>query len=431
MTSKKNRIALMAMLGMQGCTAADGIGGASFLKLPFPSGEYWILTQSYSQGSHVNYGFDYGNDSYALDFTQNGCDAYGEPVTPMADGVVLEVATEGNGDHGYGNTVLVDHGDGYVSRYGHLAEIWVNEGDMLDDSDMLGSVGNTGYTVGSACGDYPGTHLHVAFYKDGTAIKPEPLSGNSDLQEYCWYNREGAVACDGDPGDYEPGEEYDDYTGQSGESEEENESDDDEDGMIQFLGISPDHGTAEETEFVWAAVVESWDEKPRATLVIHNPNDGVDYEFEMETDTPESPYVFTYKKTLRDEDTEYKYWVKAESEDDEDVSEKQSIEVDDSEGDVPVVWSEGYDSHGYAGETQFNWNMTAYSDDEPEMTLNIVSAADRQIYSFEMDVEDEGDDRWYGSYRKTLRDAVTYTFWTTVENRDTVTSGSVHSLEVE
>lgn len=435
MNCKKSWVALMAILGMQGCTAADGIGGSSFLKLPFPSGEYWILTQSYNQGSHVNYGFDYGDDSYALDFTQNGCDAYGEPVTPMADGVVLEVATEGNGDHGYGNTVLIDHGDGYVSRYGHLAEIWVNEGDTLDDSDMLGSVGNTGYVVGSACGDYPGAHLHVAFYKDGTAIKPEPLSGNSDLQEYCWYNREGAVSCDGDPGDYEPGEEYDDYTGQSGESEssddDDSESDGGEDGMIQFLGISPDHGTAEETEFVWAAVVESWDEKPRATLVITNPNDGVDYEFEMETDTPESPYVFTYKKTLRDDDTEYQYWVKTESEDDEDVSSKQSIEVDDSEGDVPSFGFESYDSHGDAGETSFDWSTQVYSDDEPEVFLNIVSAADRKIYSFEMDVEDYGDERWYAEYEKTLRDPVTYTFWFTAENRDTVTSGSVHSLEVE
>ncbi|MFA4814853.1 MAG: M23 family metallopeptidase [Candidatus Gracilibacteria bacterium] len=439
-------IVLMAILGIWGCTRADGTGSAdSFLKLPFQSGEYWLLTQGYNQGSHVDYGFDYGNDTYALDFTQNGCNAYGDPVTPMADGMVMEIATEGNGDHGYGNTVLMDHGDGYVSRYGHLSEIWVSEGDTLDDSDALGAVGNTGYSIGSACGDHPGTHLHVAFYKDAAATKPEPLSGNTDLSEYCWYNREGDMNCDGGPEDYSPVEETDDYSSMAGEGEEdeteedgyeyedegEDEIQESDDDMIKFLDISPDHGTAEETEFVWAAIVESESGSPRTMLVIYNPNDGTDYEFEMETDTPESPYVFTYKKTLRDDDTEYVYWVRTQGGDDEDVSDTQSIEVEDSEGDVPSLSFETYQSGGDADETEFEWSTYVESDDEPTVLLNIVSAADRQIYSFEMDVDEEDHDRWFAEYEKTLRDPVTYTFWMTAENHNTVTAGSVLSMEVE
>ncbi len=430
MTSKMMWGAL-ALLVMAGCKRADGIGGSdSFLKLPFTSGEYWILTQSYNQGTHVDYGFDYGDDSYALDFTQNGCDGYGEPVTPMADGVVLEVATEGNGDHGYGNTVMVDHGDGYVSRYGHLSEIWVSEGDQLDDSDAIGAVGNTGYALGTACGDHPGAHLHVAFYKDGEAIKPEPLSGNSDLQEYCWYNREGMVNCEGDPGDYTPVEESDDNSSQSGEGE----VDIDGEGQvgISFLGISPEHGTADETEFVWAAIVVSPDEKPDATLVIMNPNDGVDYEFEMDTESSESPYVFTYQKTLRDDDTEYEYWVKTSNGDGNDTSSVYTIEVDDSEGDVPDLGSNSYGpSNGSADETDFWWGTYVDSDDEPTVMMNIVSAADATLYTFEVDTDDAGSDRWYSEFHKTLRDPAVYTLWFTAENRSTTNSGMIMTVEVE
>ncbi len=433
------KLGAIALMAMAGCTSSPcegpecqwgyGIGGSdSFLKLPFPSGEYWILTQSYNQGSHVNYGFDYGNDSYALDFTQNGCEGYGKPVTPMADGVVLEVATEGNGDHGYGNTVMVDHGDGYVSRYGHLSEIWINEGETLDDSDAIGAVGNTGYVNGTACGDHPGTHLHVAFYKDGEATKPEPLSGNSELEEFCWYNREGDVDCGDDPGPYDPVEEHDDY--------EDDDYDVDIDGEgqlgISFLGISPENGTAEETEFVWATVVVSPDEKPDATLIIYNPNDGEEYEFEMETESQESPYVFTYRKTLRDEDTRYEYWVKASNGDGNDTSPHEEVYVDDSEGDVPAIGpfrlSPG---SGNAGETEFEWGTYVESDDEPEVMLNIVSAADARIYSFEMELDDAGSDRWEAVYEKTLRDPAIYTYWFTAENRSTSNSSIILYMEVE
>lgn len=455
----KKRIATLAILSMTGCTAQNmedwgyGVGGSSYFKLPFPSGQYWILTQSYDQGSHVDYGFDYGDDSYALDFTQNGCEAYGEPVTSVADGIVMEVATEGNGDHGYGNTVMVDHGDGYVSRYGHLSEIWVSEGDSLDDSDPLGTVGNTGYAIGSACSDYPGTHLHLALYKDEEAIKPEPLSGNIDLQEYCWYNREGDVDCGDDPGDYTPVEESDSDSGDeddcdedeesgsmSGEEESEPESEEEEDYDIDgegqvgvsFIGISPAYGTAEETEFVWVAIVESPDSEPDATLHITNPNDGVTYEFDMETESRESPYVFTYQKTLNDDDTEYEYWVSAGNGDGNDNSSVKSVEVDDSEGGTPSL---GYYSvspaSGDAGETEFEWSLSVDSDDEPEVMLHIVSAVDAQIYSFEMDMEDVDDDRWQFEYEKTLRDPAVYTYWMTAENRDTITSGLIMSVEVE
>jgi murein DD-endopeptidase MepM/ murein hydrolase activator NlpD len=102
--------------GRDGADKANFGGGMPKLTLPFPGGEHWIVTQTWgpgSFGSHVDYGFPYGDDSYALDFAQNGCEVYGKPVHPMADGTVMEVTYDGFGDHGYGNSVLVNHGGGY------------------------------------------------------------------------------------------------------------------------------------------------------------------------------------------------------------------------------------------------------------------------------------------------------------------------------
>ncbi|MFA6023907.1 MAG: M23 family metallopeptidase [Candidatus Gracilibacteria bacterium] len=412
-------MATMASVALQSCKRWEdyGQGGSeSFLTLPFPSGQYWILTQTYNQGSHVDYGFEYGDDRYALDFTQSGCDAYGEAVTPLAEGIVMETATEGNGDHGYGNTVLIEHGDGYISRYGHLSEIWVSEGDYLDNTDPLGAAGNTGYSLGTACPQYPGTHLHVAFYKDGVAVKPEPISGNENLEEYCWYNREGAVNCDHNPGNYTPVDES---------------AENSEDLDIDLMSLSPEYGTAGETPFVWVAVVDSPDEKPDATLVIHNPNDGEDYEFEMETESRESPFVFTHRKTLRDANTRYEYWVEVSNDSGKTSSPHEDIEVDESEGSVPELDDEDISpSSGEASETEFEWECRVESDDEPEVTLHIVSAQDAEIYRFTMDLDEDGND-WEAAYEKSLRDEAVYTWWITAENRDGITTSSVESVEVE
>ncbi len=430
-----------------------GMGGGEIaLTLPFPSGKYWILTQSYGsndgeyRGSHRNYNFSYGNDTYAMDFTQAGCDAYAEPVVPMAAGTVIQVGTDnGSYDQGYGNNVLIDHGDGFVSRYAHLSQVWVSVGDELEDTETLGLVGDSGNVYGTSCADHPGTHLHVAFYQDGEAVKPEPLSGNYDLDTYCWYNREGDINCSGDPGDYEPVPEDND-SGSEEDTEETNGGGDDDDDYdddgdydidgegqldIAFLDISPEQGTADETEYIWVATVVSPDAEPEATLYIRNPNDGETYDFDMTTENTESPYVFTYRKTLNDPDTTYTYYVKATNGDGNDTSNTESVGVDEGDGDEPELGS-FYRTpiSGDAGETVFTWGTEVWSDDRPEVWLNIVNPNDATIYSFEMDVEDIGD-TWYASYEKSLNDTAVYTYWMVAENNNTSNSGEVQSVESE
>lgn len=65
---------------------------------------------------------------------------------------------------GYGNYVEVDHGNGYITRYSHLEDITVNQGQSLKKGQALGSIGSTGGSIAP--------HLHYEVIKDGNNIDP-------------------------------------------------------------------------------------------------------------------------------------------------------------------------------------------------------------------------------------------------------------------
>lgn len=180
-------------------TDENNSGEHSRWTLPFPSGNYWKVTQGYETGTHVDWGGEYGDDTYALDFSRSACDAYGMAINPVDKGVVLEVIEE---EGGYGESLLIEHEEGYVSRYAHLLEVRVSVGEIVDINTNIAYVGNSGEVSGEACTEHPGTHLHVALYLNGEGARPEPLSGNTPINVGCWYNREGIENCSGDPGDY-------------------------------------------------------------------------------------------------------------------------------------------------------------------------------------------------------------------------------------
>jgi murein DD-endopeptidase MepM/ murein hydrolase activator NlpD len=85
----------------------------------------------------------------------------GDPVRVTANGKVTNAAWAG----GYGRMVEVDHGNGLVTRYGHLSEISVKVGQQVKIGDVVGQVGSTGRSTGP--------HLHYETRIDGEAVDPQ------------------------------------------------------------------------------------------------------------------------------------------------------------------------------------------------------------------------------------------------------------------
>ena len=89
--------------------------------------------------------------------------AAGTPITAPREGIVTATGAY----YFNGNTVILDHGQGYVTMYCHLNEIAVTEGQELTPGEILGAVGATGRVTGP--------HLHFGTYLNGTAVDPELL----------------------------------------------------------------------------------------------------------------------------------------------------------------------------------------------------------------------------------------------------------------
>lgn len=85
------------------------------------------------------------------------------PGIAAADGGVVTVAGWPDGN-GYGNRVVLDHGNGYTSLYAHLSNIYVSVGQTVSRGQLIGQMGSTGRSTG--------THLHLEIHYKGVALNP-------------------------------------------------------------------------------------------------------------------------------------------------------------------------------------------------------------------------------------------------------------------
>ena len=86
---------------------------------------------------------------------------FGSDIRATAAGRVTHAGWMG----GYGNMVEIDHGNGLATRYGHMSEIAVQEGDEVGFGKVLGKIGSTGRSTGP--------HLHYEVRVDGEPVDPE------------------------------------------------------------------------------------------------------------------------------------------------------------------------------------------------------------------------------------------------------------------
>jgi murein DD-endopeptidase MepM/ murein hydrolase activator NlpD len=84
----------------------------------------------------------------------------GIPVYASGKGVVTFAGWEGD----YGQNIIINHGNGYVTRYAHLSKIAVKVGQTVLKGDYIGNVGETGFATGC--------HLHFEVRLNGTLIDP-------------------------------------------------------------------------------------------------------------------------------------------------------------------------------------------------------------------------------------------------------------------
>jgi murein DD-endopeptidase MepM/ murein hydrolase activator NlpD len=85
----------------------------------------------------------------------------GTPIYATADGRIKSASRQ---EGGYGNHVVINHGYGYETLYGHMTRIKAREGNSVKRGEIIGWVGSTGKSTGP--------HCHYEVHKNGNAVDP-------------------------------------------------------------------------------------------------------------------------------------------------------------------------------------------------------------------------------------------------------------------
>ncbi|WP_051246931.1 MULTISPECIES: M23 family metallopeptidase [Thermomonas] len=92
----------------------------------------------------------------------------GDPVLAVADGVVSYAGDRS----GYGNTVEIDHGNGYVTRYAHNSRLTRQVGDLVRAGQEIAKAGSSGRSTGA--------HVHFELWQDGVVVNPRKFLGHNN-----------------------------------------------------------------------------------------------------------------------------------------------------------------------------------------------------------------------------------------------------------
>lgn len=131
--------------GHCGTVYTGAVGTGTFVK-PTPTG--YVGAGGYTFNPPVHNGLDYSGSA-------------GDPIYAVDSGVVVY---SGWSDYGYGNLVVIDHGNGWVSAYAHLNDVYVYCGQSVFQGATIGPMGSTGNSTGP--------HLHFELSINGAKVNP-------------------------------------------------------------------------------------------------------------------------------------------------------------------------------------------------------------------------------------------------------------------
>ena len=124
-----------------------------------------VVTSGYGGRNAVKTSKGYSSTNHdGIDIGGTGGNLNGQAADSIGGGKVTEV---GYDENGYGNYVVVDHGDGYTSLYGHLQKATVKQGDTVSAGQQVGVIGSTGSSSAP--------HLHLRVHKNGQSIDPRTV----------------------------------------------------------------------------------------------------------------------------------------------------------------------------------------------------------------------------------------------------------------
>ncbi|HBM98381.1 MAG TPA: hypothetical protein DD413_03045 [Ruminococcus sp.] len=117
-------------------SSSSSYGSGSFI---------WPLPYTHNRTS--DFGSRWGRLHGGLDIADGG--VYGQPIVAADSGTVILAGNQGDG---YGNYVIIDHGNGYKTLYGHMSSVAAYTGQQVAQGEVIGYVGSTGNSTGP--------HLH-------------------------------------------------------------------------------------------------------------------------------------------------------------------------------------------------------------------------------------------------------------------------------
>ena len=107
----------------------------------------------------------FGSNDSVRDHSHSGLDIAAPYATPIKAAASGTVTFSGNANDGFGNYVIISHGNGVTTVYAHCSSLLVSAGQTVSQGEVIARVGSTGNSTGN--------HLHFEVRKNGVTYNPE------------------------------------------------------------------------------------------------------------------------------------------------------------------------------------------------------------------------------------------------------------------